>query len=108
MQTISVVSNFSQFPGGRYRRDGKWSGEEFREKFLVPALAAKTEITVNLDGTSGYPSSFLEEAFGGLVRHGFTEEEVKKYIHVEAGERYLNYKKLIWIYVERAKLAGAH
>ena len=34
-------------------------------------------LLVDLDGTSGYPSSFLDEAFGELV-YDFSLEEVKK------------------------------
>lgn len=33
-------------------------------------------LLVDLDGTSGYPSSFLDEAFGELV-YDFSLEEVK-------------------------------
>jgi hypothetical protein len=62
--------------GGRHISDGPFSGEQFRDRFLVPALtrAAKTsdKVVVILDGTR-YLSSFLDEAFGGLVRVcGFT------------------------------------
>jgi hypothetical protein len=31
-------------------------------------LKTDDTITINLDGTEGYPTSFLEEAFGGLAR----------------------------------------
>jgi hypothetical protein len=44
------------------------SGEAFREIHLEPALREGKQISVELDGTIGYGSSFLEEAFGGLVR----------------------------------------
>jgi len=72
IKTINIAADFSKFPGGRFLTDGKYSGERFREEFLVPALKAHEKIEVELDGTLGYGSSFLEEAFGGLVRdHGF-------------------------------------
>ena len=29
-----------------------------------------------MDGTRGYGSSFLEEAFGGLVRKGFSQDQI--------------------------------
>lgn len=49
-------------------KNGDTSGEAFREKNLLPPLLAGESITVELDGTIGYGSSFLEEAFGGVAR----------------------------------------
>jgi hypothetical protein len=49
-------------------KNGKTSGEEFREKFLIPSVESGETVYIELDGTIGYGSSFLEEAFGGLVR----------------------------------------
>jgi hypothetical protein len=68
MEVISVAKDFTRFPAGRYKRNGGTSGEAFRERFLEPPLRAGKPVTVELDGTVGYGSSFLEEAFGGLVR----------------------------------------
>ncbi|MFL6673758.1 MAG: STAS-like domain-containing protein [Massilia sp.] len=68
MQNVSVARDFTRFPSGRFKKNGDTSGEAFRERFLEPALRDGIEITVDLDGTIGYGSSFLEEAFGGLVR----------------------------------------
>jgi hypothetical protein len=66
--TISVAKDFTRFPSGRYVRNGETSGEAFRQKFLEPHLRDGEVVEVDLDGTVGYGSSFLEEAFGGLVR----------------------------------------
>lgn len=66
--TISVAKDFTRFPSGRYVRNGETSGEAFRQKFLEPHLRDGQHVEVELDGTVGYGSSFLEEAFGGLVR----------------------------------------
>ena len=68
MRVIKVAQDFTRFPSGRFKKNGDTSGEAFREKFLEPALKDGIEITVDLDGTIGYGSSFLEEAFGGLIR----------------------------------------
>lgn len=69
---ISVAKDFSTTPGGRYVRDGKWSGEEFRknvvEEKLRDVIKTRGKLWVSLDGVAGYATSFLEEAFGGLVR----------------------------------------
>ena len=67
---IVVARDFTLYPSGRYASDGPWSGEIFRKKHLGPALLDNDIVTVVLDGVMGYGSSFLEEAFGGLVRDG--------------------------------------
>ncbi|WP_424964065.1 STAS-like domain-containing protein [Ekhidna sp.] len=70
---IKISTDFSLTPGPRYIHEGKNSGEKFRKEVLFPkmkeALAKKISITVNLDGTDGYGTSFLEESFGGLIRN---------------------------------------
>lgn len=70
MKIISIAKEYTNTPGARYRKDGKFSGEEFREKFLEPEFlsGSNTKMLVDLDGTEGYATSFLEEAFGGLAR----------------------------------------
>jgi len=75
---IINVKDFSKYPGPRYIRLGDYSGEEFRNSQLLPALKSDDEITVNFDGVYGYGSSFLEEAFGGLVRHGASLEQINR------------------------------
>ena len=69
MIMVSIAKDFTRFPSGRYKKNGETSGESFREKFLEPAIRSGQKITVDFDGTVGYGSSFLEEAFGGVVRH---------------------------------------
>jgi len=78
MSTI-FVTDFSEFPGARYDSLGPNSGEKFRKTVLIPAIKAnenKETITVVLDGAFGYGSSFLDEAFGGLIRDGIDENTV--------------------------------
>ena len=73
------------------RRDGKHSGEEFRDDILLPkfeeVVKANGRLIVVLDGTKGYASSFLEEAFGGLVRARNNQQEVKDHLEIESKER---------------------
>lgn len=87
---INVVNDFTDTPGARYKTQGSFSGEEFRDNILYPkfinSLKEKKVLTVNLDGGYGYGSSFLEEAFGGLVRR------LKK-------EKNNNYKKVLDIVI---------
>lgn len=65
---VNVATQFTKLPGLRYIRLGRFSGEEFRQKFLVEPLRNGRSVVVELDGVRGYGSSFLEEAFGGVVR----------------------------------------
>lgn len=74
MNVITVdMKSFSRAPFGRYSEDGNGNGEAFRQKFLLKHFADPSvdRVIVKLDSvTPGYEygSSFLEEAFGGLVR----------------------------------------
>lgn len=72
MIQINIAQDFSDTPGGRYITEGENSGEQFREKILLPKyeLAEKQnkKLEINFDGCWGFGTSFLEEAFGGLVR----------------------------------------
>lgn len=74
---VRIAEQFSRYPAGRYATDGPNSGERFREEFLKPILDRNEKAVVELDGTRGYGSSFLEEAFGGLVRAGFSIDRIK-------------------------------
>jgi len=75
--TVIVISRqFSRFPAGRFQDDGPFSGQAFRDRFLIPALKAAKPFIVDLDGTAGFGSSFLEEAFGGLVRAGYAPNDI--------------------------------
>lgn len=76
MRTISIAKEFSVYPGGRTEEDGPHSGKEFREKFLLPIFNTNEPVIIDFDGTRGYGSSFLEEAFGGLVRRGIPKERI--------------------------------
>lgn len=69
-KTINIAIDFSRTPGARYKSDGPFSGEEFREMFLEPLFDLKSneKVTIVFDGVEGYATSFLEEAFGGLAR----------------------------------------
>lgn len=69
---IKIASEFSTAPGPRKVSEGKFSGELFRKEILLPkvleARDKKCALTIDLDGTSGFGTSFLEESFGGLIR----------------------------------------
>lgn len=68
---ISICRDFSKTPGARYILDGPHSGEEFFEKVLDNAfrdsLDNKEKLVIDLDGTEGFATSFLDEAFSRLA-----------------------------------------
>lgn len=74
--TINLAKDFSDRPFGRYREDGDRSAEVFRDDILMPAINEHARTVVDLSGTNYYGSSFLEEAFGGLIRKGFKKGEL--------------------------------
>lgn len=81
--------------------DGPGSGEAFRDDVLIPALTrardADTVLVVDLDGVAGLPTSFLEEAFGGLLRHtAWTLASIKDTLKLKADDPDL------WPYIELA------
>lgn len=97
---ISIARDFSEFPAGRESSDGPNSGERFRSEFLLPALSDNEGIiTVDLDGTMGFGSSFLEEAFGGLVRtQRLTYDDLRKRIKIIDSREI--YEQMVWRYIK--------
>lgn len=81
---INLSKEFTRFPGGRYRADGPYSGEQFRDDVLLPALQSGSPVDLELDGAIGYGSSFLEEVFGGLVRKGFRPDELRSMVNLKS------------------------
>lgn len=68
---IDIGSDYSPALGPRYRADGDFSGEAFREEVLEPALDDYETLVIHLDNIETFSASFFEEAFGGLARkHG--------------------------------------
>ena len=69
---IKIANDYTTIPGVREEIEGDFPGEEFLEKILLPkfkqALTEKKKLLIDLDGTAGYATSFLEAAFGGLAR----------------------------------------
>ena len=90
---IKVAEVFTETPGGRYKEQSKFSGEEFRDDILIPTIKKcidnEIDLIVDLDGTFGYATSFLDEAFGKLVKF-FPESEVKKITFISEDEPSIN------------------
>lgn len=99
---IDIAKDFSTEPYGRYLSDGDSNGTKFREEIMAPALAKNEKVVVSLDGAEGYGSSFLEEAFGGLVReNGFSPGELKGRLTI-ISEEDPSLIAEIWEYVDTA------
>ena len=94
MIIIDIPNDFTKTPGWRTYDDGPFSGQEFYDKLLKKgfedALAQNVKLKVILDGSNGYTTSFLNEAFrllGGAFggdavwdRLLIVSNEVPKYI----------------------------
>ena len=88
---ISISKDYTITPGPRYEKEGKFSGELFRKNVLADKIRRAIQnneiVQINLDGTAGYGTSFLEEIFGGLIReNGFKYENLKKVLKIISSE----------------------
>ena len=81
---LNVARAFSEYPFGRYPSHGPNNGQRFREEFLIPALRQHEQVTVDLTGARGLAPSFLEEAFGGLVRSGFSTADLRTRLVIQS------------------------
>ena len=103
---INIAKDFSDVPAGRNSEDGEFNGEVFRDKHLKPALekiAKGDKVIVNINDVEGYGSSFLEEAFGGLIRTGdYKYQDLKEKMEIKSNSVFSMYKKIIESYMEDA------
>lgn len=80
--TINISKDFTKTPGARYRTDGPFSGEEFREVLLEKHFMNPVDnykINIILDGVAGFPSSFLDESFGHIARKYGIERSLNRF-----------------------------
>lgn len=88
--TLSIAERFSRYPVGRVQADSDYNGTRFRKEFLVPELrklGSTDRLEVSFDGLEGAGSSFLEEAFGGLIRiEGMTASFLDKHLILSTTE----------------------
>ena len=102
---LKIAKDYTKYPAGRFKTDGPFSGEKFREEYLLPALKKHEKVSILIDGVKGYGSSFLEEAFGGIVREKYyTKEELAKKMEIQCDDTSLqSYIAEIWEYINNAK-----
>lgn len=86
---LLLIKEYSQSPGPRYTKQGDDSGEDFYytklNEMFYEALQDNVILTVELDGTDGFASSFLDEAFGNLV-YDFGKDVVENHIKIISDE----------------------
>lgn len=84
------VRDWTETPGGRYRQQGPFSGEAFREEVLLPALK-NGPVEVDIEGVAGFGTGWLEEVFGGSIR---ADRNNYRRIRVtgETGDNYYSWK----------------
>lgn len=99
---LSVAKEFYRRPSGRYRIHGTYTGEAFREDVLVPKLKNLEhgeKFIIDFSGVSMNGSSFLEEAFGGLVReHNYCYKDLKNILILEFPRR-PSLSDMVWKYI---------
>jgi hypothetical protein len=110
MIKLSIAQEFSETPGPRSKHEGEYSGEEFLDSLLLSrfeqALKTKEKLQVDLDGTEGYATSFLEAAFGGLCRK-FDAPTVLKTIELKSDDEPRLVAE-VQNYIREAKSAATH
>lgn len=104
---ISIAKDFSPHPAGRYVTDGPFSGERFRDDLLYPALRDNDRVEIDMDGALGYGSSFLEEAFGGLIRkHRMNAKMLREKLCVKCSVHI--YESRVWQYIDEEDARTKH
>lgn len=87
---IAKVADFTTLPGARHRDDGDGSADEFFDKFvkekLGEALSDKNTITIDLDGTMGYASSFVSQLALRVLGICNKPNVLEKVIHIKSNE----------------------
>ena len=104
MATLRVLTECGEnykYQGPRFIKLGPDSGEEFRDKQLIPWLKKNKNaehLTVDFEGTVVYTPSFLEESFGGAIRKGHEEVRTIEFLNMPPDEKYKLQK-----YIQNAK-----
>jgi len=90
---VKIAEDFSNTPAARYISDGDFSGELFYNDILrskyMEAINHNCDLLIDLDGTHGYATSFLDEAFGRLAIEFGKEKVLKRIKFISQEEPYL-------------------
>ena len=91
MEKILIrVLDYTEYPGVRYKHQvNKDTGQDFYYDMVKPyfqkAIDSDKILEVDLDGTAGYASSFLDESFGNLI-YDFDYDKIFKYLNIKSLE----------------------
>ncbi|WP_336768689.1 STAS-like domain-containing protein [Pantoea endophytica] len=108
IKNISIINDFNKKPYGRYPSDGPGNGEKFRKQYLAPALREFDKVIVDLTGYNRYGRSFIDEAFGGLIRaENFTKKELDNKLECHHAEL-KSFELLIKERIEKADYDTTH
>ena len=105
---LDIAKEYSPYPAGRDEGDGPYNGEKFRRDHLLPkynaAKRSDTNLSVSLAGVMSFGSSFLEEAFGGLVRkENVQKADLRRRLKIEIGRPgNARYEAAIMRYIDQA------
>lgn len=80
---IDVQKQYSEHLGGRFAKHGMGSAEKLRDRLLLPALQKGGKVKIDF-GRALACASFTEELFGGLVRAGLSEADLRARLEVTA------------------------
>ena len=68
---IVKIADWTKFPGGKYKKYGPHSGEEFRRDYLMPSLARLAEgevLVIDFTGVYSMAPSWIDEVFAEPIR----------------------------------------
>jgi len=92
MATLKILTDCGEnykYQGPRFIKLGPDSGEEFRDKYLIPWLEKNEnadQLMVDFEGTVVYTPSFLEECFGGAIRKGYEQVRTIEFLNMPSDE----------------------
>lgn len=98
--SYEFATKYTRYPGGRLKKHGPYSGEAFREDVLWPMLQGTGKIQLDLTGTFGFGSSFLDESFGEIGKRLGYKECQKRLVFVSEDDPSL--VDLIWAKIQKA------
>jgi len=94
------IKEFTKYPGGRYEKDGPFSGEQFRKEVLEPVFSSGENIKIDFSGVLGVPPSFIDESFAEIAKK-YGKEKFIATVEILSDDN-SNLFKQIMIFVNKA------
>ena len=88
---------FTRYPGPRFKRLGKYSGEEFRDDILKPLLENNELIEIDASNIRSFNPSFLDEVFSYLAEELGLEEFKKRINFYSTTDKNLEKKMMSYV-----------